>query len=605
MQRTMMWGVVAGACLLAGCDEGGTYVYTGVSGQVTGLWLGATLEVVQRESGLRSSVEGSDPRPGPPDTDAVEVPLLLYGTDGAPYELSLENVAPGFSCDFVRGRTGVLVDGASATPLVIACTSPVDQVTLSAAPDWRIDLGAVAQTAPVPTAAGATSVSVTGSALTRVMVDGVDTAVGLDSRQRFLGLGANAMTLELHAGYATRRFELVLERGGLIAPATARRAPVPDPYAGFGAAIAADGDRVAVAAHQQVYVFRVADGTWHLEASIGGGYPTALALVGDTLAIGLETTSGACVELHRADDTGWRLEQRLTEPSAATGTAFGRAVALFADTLVVGAPQAQTPTSSPPQGTTTAGAAYVYRRAVDGWALDARLVAPNAGYLDHFGASVAISFNVAAIGAPYEDGCDGGVHAAVAAGENCEDSGAVYTFVRLGSWDLQSYIKAPRAFNGASFGTDLAYAGELLVVGAPGEPATEPGGGRPGAAHVLRSRDPFAAIPWQAEAHLGSQIPDAQLGARVAVGGELVIASSQAEAGEISGAGAVQLFAAVDGGWQPRGLFKTARPTYDEGLGRDVAVAPHAVLVSAVGHDGPGDEDVDVGAVHELRLAVP
>jgi hypothetical protein len=604
MRRTTTCSLIAaGGCLLASC-ESETYVSTRITGRVTGLWDGATLEVGVRTDSFEWStrVNGSDVQPGPPASDAVDFVLGLDGAPDEPYQLVFEEVAPGFTCTAIRGGSGTV---GAAAPIEITCTPPVGQVALSAAPGWRFDPGAVVQTAPVPTLTGATTVAVSGWSLTRVMIDGVDTAVGAPSREHFLGLGRNAVTLELHAGYARRSFELSIERGGLAAPAAQRLAPVPDAYNELGRAIAADGDRVAVASYDRVYVFRVADGAWLAEASIDAAYPSGLALAGDTLAFGTVTADGGAVEIHRAGDAGWRLDQRLAGAAYQADGSFGRAIAIFADTMVVGAPQATVPRSPPAGGTVLGGAAYTFRRGEGGWALETKLVAPNPGSFDNFGASVAISFNVVAIGAPYEDACGGGVHDGPPDSEDCEDSGAVHTFIRLGSWDRQSYIKAASTWNGATFGAAVAYSGELLVVGAPGEPAPDRPGEVPGGLHVLRSRDPLAAVPWQAEAHLESQIPDAGLGLRVAVRDGLVAASSRAEAGEPSGAGAVQLFAAGDGGWQPRGLVKTERPSEGEGLGRAVAVAPHAVLASAVGHDGPGDGLRDVGAVYELRLVVP
>jgi hypothetical protein len=122
----MMCGLVAaGACLLASCASE-TDVSTRITGQVTGLWQGATLEVAVRSDSADSvtRVDGRDLQPGPPTSDAVDFELGIDGPDGAPYEVVVEHVAAGFTCTAIRGRTGVIVDG-EAPPVGIACTPPV------------------------------------------------------------------------------------------------------------------------------------------------------------------------------------------------------------------------------------------------------------------------------------------------------------------------------------------------------------------------------------------------------------------------------------------------------------------------------------------------
>jgi hypothetical protein len=90
------------------------------------------------------------------------------------------------------------------------------------------------------------------------------------------------------------------------------------------------------------------------------------------------------------------------------GAQFGEAVALDGDTALIAAPYAD------PEGTT--GAAYVFVRSGGAWIEQAQLVGASAVF-DGFGASVALSGDIAFVGAPGEDVGDG----------------AVYVFQRIGT----------------------------------------------------------------------------------------------------------------------------------------------------------------------------
>jgi hypothetical protein len=89
----------------------------------------------------------------------------------------------------------------------------------------------------------------------------------------------------------------------------------------------------------------------------------------------------------------------MTANDAASGDAFGSAVAISRDTLVAGAYGAD--------GFT--GSAYIFERNQDGtdrWGQVGKLTADDAAGGDFFGWSVSISGNTTAVGAPFDD--DGG-----------------------------------------------------------------------------------------------------------------------------------------------------------------------------------------------------
>lgn len=173
---------------------------------------------------------------------------------------------------------------------------------------------------------------------------------------------------------------------------------------------------------------------------------------------------------------------------------FGRSVAIYGDTLVIGVPGddngdplytgATTITDSNRLAflqsladddniLTDSGAVYVFQRqAVGDWQLTHVLKPgyPDAG--DRFGHAVAVYEDVIAVSAFYEDSASTGING-IEDNELAPDSGAVYVFRRQGSdWMQEAYIKAQSNVLGNdgyhdAFGDQLRLDGDQLLVSAP------------------------------------------------------------------------------------------------------------------------------------------
>ncbi len=101
---------------------------------------------------------------------------------------------------------------------------------------------------------------------------------------------------------------------------------------------------------------------------------------------------------------------------------------------------------------------------------ESMIKAPNNGPGDKFGSSVAISENIIAIGAPYEDSDQKGIFnsSTLADNNSMSDSGAVYIFSYDGTaLSFTHYLKANTVFDRDHFGFPLALAGRTLLVGTP------------------------------------------------------------------------------------------------------------------------------------------
>jgi hypothetical protein len=155
---------------------------------------------------------------------------------------------------------------------------------------------------------------------------------------------------------------------------------------------------------------------------------------------------------------------------------FGLAVALSADgnTMAVGdfgedSNATGVDGDSANQDAVRAGAVFVFARREGVWKQQAYIKASNAGTVDYFGISLALSAdgNTLSVGAPQEASIDGNPSNDLALG-----AGAVYVFTRTATaWSQQAYLKASNIAAGNAFGTAVALAadGNTLAASAPSE----------------------------------------------------------------------------------------------------------------------------------------
>ena len=163
-------------------------------------------------------------------------------------------------------------------------------------------------------------------------------------------------------------------------------------------------DQAGASLKGAAYVFTRSSGAWTerktLFASDGGPgdqFGFAVALSGGTALVGAQASDqGAsdqgAVYVFTGDGGSWSQQAKLT---VAGSRYFGSAVALSGDTAVVGA-------AWDDGGGTDRGAAHVYRRSSSSWIKQARLTAADGRANDQFGRSVAVYGDTALVGAPHE-----------------------------------------------------------------------------------------------------------------------------------------------------------------------------------------------------------
>jgi len=384
------------------------------------------------------------------------------------------------------------------------------------------------------------------------------------------------------------------------------------------------------------YVF-VRDGTnWvqqaYLKASntgAGDHFGERVAISGDTIVIGASledsnatgvngnqtnnsaTDSGAAYVFVR-EGTDWIQQAYLKASNTGAGDSFGWSVAVFGDTVVVGAHNEDSNATgvNGNQGNNSAtdsGAAYVFVRDGTNWSQQAYLKASNTGGGDAFGIAVAVFGDTIAIGAEEEDSNGDGINGNQ--GDNsAPSSGAVYVFVRNGTnWSQQVYLKASNSDREDDFGFSVALSDNTLVVGAlkEGSKATGVNGNQSdnsaleaGAAYVF-VRD---GTNWSQQAYLKASNTDALdpslgigdgFGASVAIFGDTIVVGAADEASNATGvngdqsdnsaplAGAAYVFVRSATNWSQQAYLKPSNTRTFGEFGFSLALSGDTVVVGA------------------------
>jgi hypothetical protein len=287
-----------------------------------------------------------------------------------------------------------------------------------------------------------------------ITVAGKPVASGVPSEPLGIYLGDNTIDVTVtHSSGATRAYRLDVQRAAAIAQHAYAKASNTGLLDTFGYSIAVSGDTLVVGAPEE-------DGS---ARGIGGSQDDDGA-----------PASGA-VYVFRRDGVAWRQEAYIKASNADEGDRFGFSVALFGDTLAVGAPYEESEATGidGDQGNGNGfahGAVYVFTRGAAGWQQEAYVKASNTLFSSMFGHSVALHGDRLAVGAPGDRSDARGVN-----GDqenfNTAMSGAVHVFIRGGDgkWQQQAYIKASNTDDYDQFGFSVSLSEDALAVGAPYE----------------------------------------------------------------------------------------------------------------------------------------
>ena len=350
-----------------------------------------------------------------------------------------------------------------------------------------------------------------------------------------------------------------------------------DASADFGIAVDVDGDRAAVGAYLDegqgaVYVYERTGGAWTRTARLvgsttaaGDAFGNAVAVSGDVIVVGAPldddggSNSGAAFVFERDPATGDWSEVLRTAPTLVDDQdRLGFSVEADGDLVVLGAYLDE------------GGKAFVYRRTGGVWALDAALLRDDPAEQDGFGYAVSVSGERAIVGSLSDD--DAG-----------SASGSAYVFEPDGSggWAQVAKLTASDASSGSLFGAGVALDGDRALVGAEIE---DEQGSESGAAYVY---DRDASGDWLETAKLLPSDGDAsdRFGRGVSLDGDRALVGAF---GVRSGRGAAYVFALDGGVWAEQAIL-LADPASgsNDFFGLDVALSGTTAFVGAYGVDAP------------------
>jgi hypothetical protein len=252
----------------------------------------------------------------------------------------------------------------------------------------------------------------------------------------------------------------------------------------FGWSVSLDGDTLAVGSFDGVAVLHREGTDWVLQSFLTGDAPgffaAAVHVRGDVLAVGAprarigpsaeEFDTGA-VWIYTRSGSTWTEQAMLTSSSPGPGARFGASVALSGDRLAVGAPEEG-------EGQTLrSGGAYIFERTGDTWSSPIRIQSDAPRYEGAFGTALDLDGETLIV----------------------SELEAVHVFEHEAAWVQAARLHASTPVEATFFGISLARDGDRLVVGAVRDPSaatgvngaqeTDPLRERSGAAYVFERED--------------------------------------------------------------------------------------------------------------------
>jgi len=257
----------------------------------------------------------------------------------------------------------------------------------------------------------------------------------------------------------------------------------------FGLSVSIDGDTIVVGSPGEgdifmpftgaAYVFVRSGSNWVLQQKLllpeprsGAGFGGAVAIDGNSIVV---TASGdsdgisrpGTASVYTRDQNGvWSLQQKFSANDLIQDQMYGGSVAISGNTVLVGSEYLD------PTHNVGIGAVYVYERVGTVWSQTRKLTSSTwkGGY--EFGRYLAIDGNIAAVGAYHEE-------------HGSNTRGSVYVFVRDNSgWAQEQKLFIKEDLEQADFfGVSVAVHGSTIIAGNSGA------NGQRGAAYLFTAED--------------------------------------------------------------------------------------------------------------------
>ncbi len=348
----------------------------------------------------------------------------------------------------------------------------------------------------------------------------------------------------------------------------------------FGFSVAIAGDIAVVGAQGDdengddsgaAYVFTRSGDDWSQEAKLtandaeaGDQFGGSVALFGETILVGARRDddngdeSGAAY-LFTRHGSGWVQQAKLTAADGESGAEFGRSVALCGDTAVIGAALDDAKGED-------SGSVYMFTRSGTNWSQLAKLTAADGAKGDVFGISVALDGDTALVGADLDD-------------DKAEDSGSVYVYTRSkGNWSQQAKLTADDAGNVDIFGVRVAISGDTALIAARRDD-DDVNGVDSGSAYVfVRS-----GTSWTQQAKLTANDAEAGdlFGFSVALYEDTAIVTAAMDDDGGLNSGAAYVFTRSGSDWSQQAKLTAADGAAEDVFGWSVSLSGNTAMVGA------------------------
>lgn len=297
----------------------------------------------------------------------------------------------------------------------------------------------------------------------------------------------------------------------------------------------------------------------------------SVAIAGDIAVVGAQgddengDESGAAYVFTRSD-AGWSQEAKLTANDAEAGDQFGGSIALFGETILVGARRDD-------DNGDDSGAAYLFTRYESGWVQQAKLTAADGEAGAEFGRSVVLSDNTLLIGAPLDD-------------EKGEDSGSVYVFTRSeANWSQLAKLTAADGAKGDVFGISVALDGDTALIGAD---LDDDKGEDSGSVYVYTRSEGT----WSQQAKLTAADAGTVdiFGVRVAISGDTALIAARRDDDDVNGvdSGSAYVFIRSGTSWTQQAKLTANDAEAGDLFGFSVALYGDTGIVTAAMDDDKG-----------------
>ena len=324
-----------------------------------------------------------------------------------------------------------------------------------------------------------------------------------------------------------------------------------------------------------VYVFTRNGAAWtqqtKLESPIDRDFGQSVSISGNTLLVGairegesIRPWEGIVYAFTRTDSR-WNQQARLL-PDDTTIHRFGISVSVSGDTAIIGSCSMRSP-STPP------GSAYIFQRNESVWVQQQKLVPADGVVDDHFGETVSICGDAAAVGAK---------------GNLGKRVSAVHVFARNGSTWIQQAKLTPSDPNSRNlFGNAISISGDIVAAGDTW------GGGRvphSGSAYIFSRKN----MKWSQEQKLTGSLDTAakdRFGNSVSISGDTAIIGAPEDNNAGGESGGAYVFTRNVSNWTLQQKLTPVDIEIGSYLGRTVAISGDTAAI------GPLIRKCDTGLV--------